>query len=424
MIVRTAFQFSRNVEGIAPRLAVPIHGNKASCSTFQGVLTITSFRKFSSDASEGSKAAPNSSSYYKKWKKNCAPVSKKKKLALAENYKALVAKYPGEFIPGSQFDYFKETKKFERRTKPWHFKEDEMIKIATWNVASLRSLVEGRPYMLNYLTQGEKADIICLQETKLSSKTNPSVIGQLPGYTFFDSLSTERQGYSGTRTYVKDGFDATHFEGFLVRDGFAVDTCPHGRLVTSSIALPSERFPNVSKEMSAIKVVNTYVPTSGLDRETGKFPKLPQRLLWDEKLRGHLVNLKHGSASPPLPIPGGDAIIWTGDFNVMKDLDHYWKGDYGTMLQTPGFAFEERKSFDLTLKTSGMKDAFRHLYPNAAHSYTFWSHYEKGKYGNRGLRLDGFAVKNRYLPQVVDVYPLRQVLGSDHCPVIMWLKVV
>ena len=340
------------------------------------------------------------------------------------------------WIPKNEEEYYEETVEFKRHTTNMDFDPEHMLKMITWNVSSLRSLASEKPWTLSYLAK-KSPDLICLQETKLSTLENSEHIAPLPGYISFDSISWIQKGYSGTRTYVQKNLKVSHSEGFIgVSDPH--EQCPQGRIITTELTLPQ------NKTIKKLKIVNTYVPISGCDSATQDSPSLHTRLRWDLNLRRHLLylrqqNLIQKKETSDLFVSSGcdgrrisqnaDSrrqkanIIWVGDFNVMENWDHYWKQDYSMMLKTPGFSIEERKSFRDTLKSCDMIDGFRSLYPIAAQAYTFWDSCKKRICGNRGLRLDGFIFSRSLLPQIVDIFPLTCVSGSNHCPVELWLRI-
>ena len=335
----------------------------------------------------------------------------KRNLAL----EAIKAKYPHEKIPSNKHDYFQGSVWHRRKLFTRDYEPHRMLKIITWNVASLRGICTKHKQQLDSLFQSEKPDILCIQETKLSSLSDCHELAQYNGYSFFDSISTAKKGYSGTRTYVKKliSNEISHTTGFMSP---RVKQCEHGRVTTTHIKLHNA-WKKVHHDLHNLCIVNTYVPTSGLDKSTGTFPKLGERLRWDEELRYHFADIFKNGKSDSSPL------IWTGDFNVLFDLDHFWKSDYLTMLKTPGFSFEERKSFQKTLGEIGLVECYRHLYPKSAGAYTFWSHFERSRVGNRGLRLDGFAISKHFVDRVVETHSLQWVTASDHCPVSLWIAV-
>jgi exodeoxyribonuclease-3 len=81
-----------------------------------------------------------------------------------------------------------------------------------------------------------------------------------------------------------------------------------------------------------------------------------------------------------------------------------------------GFSDEERGKFG-ELLAAGFADGFRCLYPDAAGAYTWWSYRFNARANNAGWRIDYFVVSNRIVEKIKDVVILKEVTGSDHCPV-------
>lgn len=78
-----------------------------------------------------------------------------------------------------------------------------MVKILTWNVNGLRSLIT-RFGSLQIILDLLDADIICFQEVKLTA-LDSSEICTARGYKAFFSLDRARRAYSGTATFVRNG---------------------------------------------------------------------------------------------------------------------------------------------------------------------------------------------------------------------------
>ena len=68
-------------------------------------------------------------------------------------------------------------------------------------------------------------------------------------------------------------------------------------------------------------------------------------------------------------------------------------------------------------------DTFRRLHPDTADAYSWWSYRFHAREKNAGWRLDYFIVSERLMPHVVSASIRADVLGSDHCPVVLELDV-
>lgn len=75
-----------------------------------------------------------------------------------------------------------------------------------------------------------------------------------------------------------------------------------------------------------------------------------------------------------------------------------------------------------TLLDSGFVDTFRLLHPDEKDRYSWWSYMMKSRERNIGWRIDYFLVSQRIAAnvKVADIHD--QIMGSDHCPVILELE--
>ncbi|PRW45261.1 apurinic endonuclease-redox [Chlorella sorokiniana] len=271
-------------------------------------------------------------------------------------------------------------------------------RILSWNVAGLRALLkkvkeaqEGRLEQnvpsLPALVEAEKADVLCLQEIKLQADHCEGVLAELglPGWHVTWNCSKDKKGYSGTAILSKDSpLSVSCGIGDPDHDG-------EGRVVTA--------------EFDQFFLVNTYVPNSGEGLK-----RLDYRVQqWDKEFAAYLQGLQQRKP-----------VVLTGDLNVAPtDIDiHNPKGN----LKSAGFTPEERASFaDNLLAGCGLVDTFRAQHPEAV-GYTYWSYRFNARANNRGWRLDHFLVSQALHERVHDCYLLPGVMGSDHCPLGLVLK--
>ena len=83
----------------------------------------------------------------------------------------------------------------------------------------------------------------------------------------------------------------------------------------------------------------------------------------------------------------------------------------------PGFTKEERDAFTHLL-SQGYKDTFRELYPDQV-TYSWWSYRFHAREKNAGWRIDYFVVSDSLMEKVRDSQILTDVMGCDHCPVVL-----
>ena len=88
-----------------------------------------------------------------------------------------------------------------------------------------------------------------------------------------------------------------------------------------------------------------------------------------------------------------------------------------------GFTDEEREKFSELLESVGLNDTFRYLHPTQKDAYTWWSYRHQKRDENSGLRLDYFLLSDYLIPNLKDSYMCSDVIGSDHCPIVLELDV-
>lgn len=93
-----------------------------------------------------------------------------------------------------------------------------------------------------------------------------------------------------------------------------------------------------------------------------------------------------------------------------------------TNRKNAGFSDEERAGMTDLLE-HGFIDTFRDLYPDEKKAYTFWSYMGNARSKNVGWRLDYSIVSENLKPKVVDSFIRPQILGSDHCPIVLLMNI-
>ena len=245
------------------------------------------------------------------------------------------------------------------------------MKCISWNVNGLRACM-GKGFA-DFFTEAD-ADFFCLQETKLQE-------GQIsfspPGYEAFWNYA-EKKGYSGTAIFAKN-------KPLSVRMGMGIDELDtEGRLIT--LEYPDFFF------------LTCYTPNA--QRE---LVRIDHRMRWEDAFLGYLRSLDEEKP-----------VIVCGDLNVAhQEID----------LKNPaanrgnaGFSDQERGCFQRLLD-NGFTDSFRHLYPDQAGAYSWWSYMFHAREKNAGWRIDYFLVSDRLRDAIRETPIYSQILGSDHCPV-------
>ena len=109
-------------------------------------------------------------------------------------------------------------------------------------------------------------------------------------------------------------------------------------------------------------------------------------------------------------------VVFCGDLNVAhKEID---LKNPKTNRKNAGFTDEEREKFS-TLLEAGFVDTFRHFYPDMENIYSWWSYRFSARAKNAGWRIDYFVVSECLKDRLVDAKILTEIMGSDHCPVVL-----
>jgi len=112
-------------------------------------------------------------------------------------------------------------------------------------------------------------------------------------------------------------------------------------------------------------------------------------------------------------------VIFCGDLNVAHQ-----EIDLARPTQnrgSAGFSDEERLGFT-QLVEAGFIDTFRHFHPDTEGAYSWWSYRAGARGNNIGWRIDYFGVSKSLEDRLDSASILPDVLGSDHCPVILTLR--
>ena len=250
------------------------------------------------------------------------------------------------------------------------------MRLVSWNVNGLRACLNKG--FLDFCAFAD-ADMICLQETKMRPEQAEF---DLPGYHRFWN-SADKAGYSGTAIFTRK-------EPLRVTYDFGDDQHRHeGRVITA--------------EFEDFYLVCCYTPNSkdGLAR-------LPYRMVWEEDIRAYLMELD--KVKP---------VVYCGDLNVAhQEIDIK---NPKSNRRNPGFTDEEREKMTALLG-SGFTDTFRYLYPDKTGAYSWWSYRFNARKNNAGWRIDYFIVSDRLKDRIKNADIWSEVMGSDHCPVVLELE--
>lgn len=247
------------------------------------------------------------------------------------------------------------------------------MRIITLNMNGIRSAAK-KGFFDWVRTQ--KADVICLQETRAQEHQVREVL-QLSGYQayFFDA---EKKGYSGVAIYSRHkpekvitglGWDSADKEGRYIQLDF-----PH--LSVASLYMPSG--------------------TSGEIRQAIKFQFLNA---YEKVLKKQRKQKRE--------------YIICGDLNIAhKPIDlKNWRANQ----KHSGFLPEERAWLDQVFGSLGFVDAFREL-NQLPDQYTWWSNRGRAWEKNVGWRIDYQIVTPGLKNKINSIQVYKAARFSDHAP--------
>jgi exodeoxyribonuclease-3 len=253
------------------------------------------------------------------------------------------------------------------------------FRILCWNVNGLRAIWKKgfREWLLE-----EDPDVLCLQETKAQPEQLAEEIMLANNYkTYF--FSAEKKGYSGVAVYsrqeplqVISGFDNPYFDN-------------EGRV----LEVEYEKF----------VLFNVYFPNGG---------RGPERVKYKLDFYEHLFNRAQKVRKRK------KNIVVCGDYNTAhKEID---LARPGPNSKVSGFLPEERAWIDRILAMDYI-DIFRE-YNQEPGQYTYWDTITRARERNAGWRIDYFLISSEMRGMVTNATIHPQVMGSDHCPIELELK--
>jgi len=255
------------------------------------------------------------------------------------------------------------------------------MRIVSWNVNGIRAVMKKDfPAALQSL----KTDVLCLQETRAQDDQVLEALANIDGYHIYPN-SAQKKGYAGTAILTKKKPMAVHTDlGIEAHD-------QEGRVT----ALEFERF----------FLITVYTPNSG-----SELKRLAYRQIWDADF---LSYLKATQQKKP--------VIACGDFNVAHKPMDLARPD-ANYNKTAGYMQEEIDGMDHII-AADFVDTFRYLHPDEV-KYSWWSFRGGARKRNVGWRIDYIIVSPVLKDKILKADILTEVMGSDHCPVLLDLDKV
>ncbi len=252
--------------------------------------------------------------------------------------------------------------------------------IYSWNVNGFRAVV-GKGFW-DWFRQAD-SDVVCLQEIKAQPEQLNENDRTVPGYEVFWNPARVKKGYSGVASFYR--------------------ITP----LNVSVSLPDERFHGEGRvilmEFEKFYLFNVYFPNGQMSDERLQF-----KLDFYDCFLDYAQELRR--IKP---------VVVCGDINTAhREID----------LKNPqanedrsGFLPVEREWMDKFID-HGYIDTFR-MFNQEAGQYTWWTYRFGARSRNAGWRIDYFFVSQELENNVVRSWIEPQVMGSDHCPIGLELKI-
>jgi exodeoxyribonuclease-3 len=261
------------------------------------------------------------------------------------------------------------------------------MRIISWNVNGIRA-VHKKGLLISFIKKYDP-DMLCLQETK--AEQHQSEV-DLPQYIEYWN-SAERKGYSGTAIFTKE-------KPISVSLDLQPDIAEAFDVVGDEYGDPNAEGRVIVAEYEPFFLATVYTPNAKDD-----LSRIPLRhKQWDPAFLAYMKQLD--SVKP---------VIFCGDLNVAHTEDDLARPKENRGMK--GFTDEEREGVE-NIINAGFTDTFR-LFTQGNGHYTWWSHFAKARERNIGWRIDYIFVSNVIRKNVKKAEILEDVMGSDHCPVLV-----
>jgi exodeoxyribonuclease III len=275
--------------------------------------------------------------------------------------------------------------------RPPHSVNLQDVRIATWNVNSLKARLDKVAWWLDRA----RPDVLLMQETKLADAEAPLKIFRDAGY----ELAHHGEGrWNGVAIASRCGLsDVVANFGEPLRKAATMDTGDDEPLAEARI---------VAATCGGLRVVSLYAPNG---RVVGS-PFYEAKLGWFDRLAQWLAR----SSKP------AEGLVLGGDFNVAPEDADVWdpRACHGGTHVSP----REREAFG-RLQRWGLQDAYR-LHHAEPGRYTWWDYRAGNFHKNYGMRIDHLLVSAPVAARVVAAEIDREArkgkpIPSDHAPLVI-----
>ena len=265
---------------------------------------------------------------------------------------------------------------------------DGTLRLATWNVNSIRSRLDR---VLDWLARAE-VDVLAMQETKCSDSQFPTLPFLELGYEVAHAGFNQ---WNGVAIASRVGLDD-------VQVGF--DGQPHWSSKPELAASAEARA--LGATCGGLRVWSLYVPNG----RTLDDPHYAYKLNWIAALRD--------TASGWLRDDPASAIALVGDWNIAPTDEDVWSTEFFTGCTH--VSEPERKAFNAMVDAQ-FTDVVRPFTPGPG-VYTYWDYTQLRFPKKQGMRIDFILGSPALASRVVDAQIVREErkgkAPSDHAPVV------
>jgi len=254
------------------------------------------------------------------------------------------------------------------------------LSLLSWNINGIRAVA--KKGFLDWM-KTNPGDIIAIQKIKATVEQLSDEILNISNYNSYFN-SAVRKGYSGVGVY-------SNIEPKTIINGFNIEKFDkEGRVLRC--------------DYDNFILLNIYYPNGGMNDE-----RLRYKLEFYDAFLTYTNNLRDQ----------GNNLVICGDLNTAHKPIDIARPKENEKIS--GFLPIERQWIDKFLD-NGYVDTFR-MFNKEPDNYTWWSYRTRARDRNVGWRLDYFFVNEEFKNHVVDSYMLSDVMGSDHCPIGLKIKI-
>jgi len=250
------------------------------------------------------------------------------------------------------------------------------MRLISWNVNGIRAAMK-KDFKASL--DAMQPDVLCIQETKAQDDQVKEALKGIEGFHLY-SNSAVKKGYAGTAVLTR-------------RE-------PAGVRMDLGIEAHDQEGRVIALDFGTFYLVTVYTPNSG-----SELKRLEYRQAWDADFLSYMKKLEDEKP-----------VIACGDFNVAHrpvDLARP-KPNYN---KTAGYMQAEIDGMD-NIVAADFVDTYRTMHPEKV-KYSWWSYRAAARKRNIGWRIDYFLISPSLVNSVLEADILNDIMGSDHCPVLL-----